>query len=68
MQEQVIRAGQQAINLAFVSGAKWEGERLFVYLSGGRFMSFQGNEAKSIWQAISAAAIDVVTGEISAAR
>jgi hypothetical protein len=63
-QEQVVvQAGQQLLNLAYVAHAKWEGQRLYVHLSGGRFTSFDGEEAKAIWQAISVTAIDVMTGE-----
>ena len=62
-QEQVVRAGNQLLNLAFVSHAKWEGKRLYVHLSGGRFTSFDGEEAKAIWAAIAANAVNVVSGE-----
>lgn len=66
MQEQMIRAGKQVINLGYVSGAKWDDRRLYVYLSGGRFMSFDGDEARIVWQVISSTAIDVMTGEVAA--
>lgn len=52
MESALIEIGQQVVNLAAVAGAKWERDKLFVYLVGGRFLSLQGDEARLLWEAI----------------
>lgn len=65
MNESVIRVGRQVLNLQAVTAAHWDKGKLFVYLSGGRFTSFESDDAKLVWEALSRASVDLKTGEVS---
>lgn len=64
MNPSLVKVGRHVLNLAAVASAHWERETLYVHLLGGRFVSFKGDEAQLIWQAVSAPAVDLETGEI----
>lgn len=59
METQIVKVGEQIVNLTMVSSAHWEGEKLWVYLSGGRYISIKGDDAKRLWQAICGSAVDL---------
>jgi hypothetical protein len=63
MSEQLVRVGKHVVNLAAVASAHWEGLTLYVHLAGGRFVSFKGDDAQLIWDAVAAPAVDLRTGE-----
>lgn len=59
MSQQLVRVGQHVINLAAVSAAHWEGRTLYVHLTGGRFVTFKGDEADLVWSAVSEEAVEL---------
>ncbi|CAN5376034.1 hypothetical protein BH09PLA1_BH09PLA1_15420 [soil metagenome] len=68
MSEQLVKVGEHVINLQALAGAHWEGEKLFVHLIGGRFVSFVGKEADLLWEAVDAKAVDLATGEVGSSK
>lgn len=62
----LVRVGHAVLDLSQVASAHWEGSSLFVYLAGGRFRQFKGDEANHFWQAILRQAVDLQTGEVNA--
>lgn len=67
-QQELVRVGQHVLNLRAVASAHWEGRKLFVYLVGGRFTSFTGDEAGLVWSAISDPATDLAARELMPAE
>lgn len=47
-----VLVGQTMLDLAAVMSSHWEDDRLFVYLDGGRFLQFKGDEAKLLHAAL----------------
>jgi hypothetical protein len=64
MNERVVKCGDHVLNLDAVAAAHWERATLYVHLLGGRFVSFKGDEARLMWQAMSSPAVDLRTGEV----
>lgn len=50
----LVKVGTYLVNLAAVASAHWEKDRLFVHLSGGRFLALDGAEASALWQTMEA--------------
>lgn len=65
-ERQTVTVGQEFLSLSAVAGAHWERDKLFVYLEGGRFMSFSGTDAHLVWSAITEGSVDLRTGEVKA--
>ena len=53
-------SGGHVVNIDAIAGAHWEGKgerrKLFVHYLGGRFESFDGAAAESLWRVISESA------------
>lgn len=64
MQTQLIKVGRQVVNLAAVTDAKWDGNKLYLHLGGNAFQSFSGRSAEVIWDLLIRQAIDLDTGEV----
>jgi hypothetical protein len=67
MQAVMVKVGQHVVNLHAIADAHWESGELFIHFDGGRFARLRGQEATLIWSAITAGALDLVTGEVGAA-
>jgi hypothetical protein len=59
----VVYTGHAAVQLRYVAGAKWEGPNLFVYLSGGGFLKFTGDDTWPVWDAITRGGSDLGEGQ-----
>lgn len=67
MNQSLVRVGLHVVNLSAVASAHWEREMLYVHLAGGRFLSFRGEDARLIWDAIlRLVGVDLRTGEVAA--
>jgi hypothetical protein len=49
-----VRVGSTVVDLACVASAHWGGKTLYVYLQGGRFLQFKGDEAQRMWLKLAA--------------
>lgn len=58
-QTNIVRVGLHALNLAAIGSAHWERDTLFVHLAAGRFLSFKGQDARLVWDAITESATDL---------
>jgi hypothetical protein len=47
------------VNVAAIAGLHWESEKLFVHLTGGRFVSLTGVDAKQLWAAVESLSLDL---------
>ncbi len=65
MNEQRVIVGLHFVNLSAVGAAHWEGQSLYVHLVGGRFVTFKGDEAWVLWEALCREAVELTTGEVS---
>lgn len=63
-QQSLVVIGQHLVNTSAVAAAHWERETLYVHLVGGRFLSFKGDEARAMWQALQAGAVDLASGDV----
>lgn len=64
MKSPFVRVGQHVVNLDLIADAHWEGEMLYVHLSGG-FAKLRGREATLIWNAIEQCSRDLESSNSS---
>ena len=60
----LVRLGSRIVKLSSITSSHWEGDRLFVYLDGGRFFQMDGQDARLLWDAIQRGTFDLRTGEV----
>jgi hypothetical protein len=54
-----VRVGLHVLSLSEIGDSHWERDTLFIHFSNGRFLSFKGQDARVVWDAITALAIDL---------
>lgn len=65
MSSNLVKVGLSVVNLDQIASAHWEGPKLFLHLSGGRWRTFEGDEASRLWALIEDRVVfDVATGEV----
>ena len=61
----LVQLGNRVVRLSAVTSSHWEGQRLFVYLDGGRYFQVSGDDAALLWSALQRQAVDLRTGEVN---
>lgn len=61
---ELVRLGNRIVKLTAIASTHWEGERLFVYLDGGRFLQLGGDDAKRLWAVMQERSVSLRTGEV----
>jgi len=59
MDSRVIRVGRRVVSMGYVAAAQWSKGKLYVYLSGGRFMEFEREDAAAMWRQLELASVEV---------
>ena len=63
----VVIAGGYAVALESIASMHFEGEKLMVHLSGGRWLTLMGPSADQLWTAYTVGAVNLKTGEVLSA-
>jgi len=63
----LVKLGLQIINPNTIASVHWEGHKLFVHFSAGRFLALEGESARLLWKFLEPHALDLKTGEVGAA-
>lgn len=55
----LVKTRHAGFAVEHVAGWKWDRDRLYVYLVGGRFIEFRGTDAANVYDVLGRGAIDL---------